>query len=162
MKREKFLWPLTAGHHEALMAAKEIQDSAERIRSDGAMGAWAALSNGAREFLKTRLVPHFSAEEKLVPYFVKHSAPGHPAAERMLADHRRLKLLLNKNSLDSMLLLAEGLQTHIQFEENELFPLLQETLTANDKKEALAELEKILSGFLSDSPKKEMNGGTLV
>ena len=144
MKREKFLWPLTAGHHEALMAAGEIRRCMEIIRNDGAMGAWAGLSEGARTFFQNSLEPHFKAEEAMVALFDRHAGADNPASQKMRSDHRALRSLFKKNSVDSLLLFAEGLEEHIRFEEEKLFPLLQSQLNNKEKQQVAALLEKKL------------------
>lgn len=144
MKREKFLWPLTAGHHEALLAAQEIRRCMESIRGDGAMGAWAGLSEGARSYFKNSLEPHFKAEEAMVDLFDRHAGALNPASQRMRADHQALRSLFKKNTVDSLLLFAEGLETHVHFEEDTLFPLLQLHLNNEEKMKVATILEKKL------------------
>ena len=144
MKREKFLWPLTAGHHEALLAAQEIRRCMESIRGDGAHGAWEGLSEGARSFFQNRLEPHFKAEEAMMALFDRHAGGQNPASQRMRSDHQKLRSLFKENSIDSLLLFAEGLETHIRFEEDNLFPLLQLHLNDEEKKKVAALLEKKL------------------
>jgi hypothetical protein len=148
MEREKFLRTLTAGHHEALLLCRELREEALKIRSDGAMGAWEALSSEVRRSLKERLLPHFLAEDKLVSTFAYLIGRAHPALERMTEDHRRLRALLHEGSLGSLLLFSRELEDHIQFEEAHLYPLFQETLNEAEKLEASQLLDRELAAGL--------------
>ena len=142
MKKEKFLWPLTAGHHEALMACGEIRRCMEIIKGDGAMGAWAGLSEGARTFFQNSLEPHFKAEEAIVDLFERRTGAENPASQKMRSDHQALRNLFKENSVDSLLLFADGLVDHIRFEEEKLFPLLQLHFTQKEKQQVASLLEK--------------------
>jgi hemerythrin-like domain-containing protein len=128
MIRPPSLEDLRADHQEALLACHEIRENAGHIRGDGAQGAWAALTERARGYLQKGLEHHLKEEERLLGVLVRRIGPGNPLVGRALADHRGIRGWVREGSLPSLLLLADGLENHIRFEETVLFPFMEEAL----------------------------------
>lgn len=138
MKRHPALIPLSHDHHDALSVARRLKRSADapepEIRIDAAR-AFIAFFDGET----TR---HFREEEELVFPLL---APEHPLVRRAVTDHARLRALVSMldRDVDSASVtgelvtrIATELETHIRFEERELFEAVQREVAA-------AELETV-------------------
>jgi hemerythrin-like domain-containing protein len=125
MKRHPALAPLSRDHHHALVLAQRLGRAGE---SDGADAAAAFLEHWIEE---ERL--HFRLEEEvLLPAFAAYGDPDHPAVVRTLLDHVRIRRDVERlaDGADPELLheLGGRLADHVRLEENELFPLIEQTL----------------------------------
>lgn len=152
MKREKFLWALTGGHHEGLVVSRTVQKIAASIEGDGAGKVLEKLPERIKGFFKNRLEPHFRAEEDLMETFGVHVGKKDADLQRLLSDHRRLRALVREGTLESFAVFAEKLGDHIRFEETQLFPRLEKTLTAAEKEAASILLEKTLAPVQDQEP----------
>lgn len=118
MKRSAYLQPLSREHHAALKLAK----ACERASVSGEL-----VGETCRRILDAfaiELEPHFLAEEhELLPL-----APA-ALAERMLADHARLRELAGslrqRGSPATLRDFGTCLAAHVRFEERELFPAIE-------------------------------------
>lgn len=137
MKRHDGLQPLSREHHPALVQAKRLRDftgDAEQARELGLafVGFWDA-----------EIAQHFRDEEELLIPLLAQRA-GDDAAEIMetLAQHVQLRravlelrrLLASDTAIGVPLLnaLGDGLKSHVRFEEDELFPFVEQTLLEDD------------------------------
>ncbi len=126
MKRHKSLHPLSRDHHHALVEARRLrraeneQEAAERFI----------------EFWQTSLQNHFREEEEiLLPLFAKFTQPDRAEIVETLSQHadirRRISEMidcLNRGAIidaASLKEMASALDSHIRFEENELFPAIE-------------------------------------
>jgi hemerythrin-like domain-containing protein len=151
MKREKFLWPLTGEHHEALMMCRTIRQAAETIQGDGAGSPLENLSAKVSQFFIEKLKPHFAAEERMAETLSARAEKNEDLLLRLSGDHKRLKNLAKNGSLEALVLFAEELEAHVRFEENIYFPLLESGLTEKEKQKAGEDLKQSLFSCSSQS-----------
>ncbi len=151
MKREKFLWPLTGEHHEALMMCRKIRQTIEIIHGDGAGSPLEKLSAQVIGFFEEKLKPHFAAEERIAETLAGHKGKTGESVIRLYGEHKRLKSLAGNGSLEALAAFAEELEAHIRFEENTFFPLLELDLTEKEKETAGLDLKESLFSCASKS-----------
>lgn len=130
MKRSLALIPLSHDHHQALFVAKLLRDApGSADRGESALSAFL-------EFWSSEGEKHFRVEEAvLVP---GAGLPEHVAVEelnRMRDEHVRIRGLVYALSGDAepeeLAELGQVLADHVRFEERELFPLIEESLNAD-------------------------------
>lgn len=139
MKRDKNLHPLSWDHHAALTSVvftrKHLKTGVGSER----------LQQVAREyavFYELGLLPHFRHEEEwLLPRYLRHVESDDPGVIRLLTDHVKLhRLILDlSQALESgrdlaapLAALTDLLESHVRFEERDLFPRVESTLTADE------------------------------
>lgn len=135
MKRHSALVSLSRDHHQSLVLAQRLRRATDDTFNDA-----------TRMFLthwKAEEQPHFCLEEEiLLPAYAEHGAPQHPAILRTLVEHlvirRGAVQLTVAPTLEVLHLIGVRLADHIAFEEHELFPLIEATLT-EDELRALGE-----------------------
>jgi hypothetical protein len=142
MKRDKNLHPLSWDHHAALTSVvftrKHIKNGADAERFRRISGEFAA-------FYENGLLPHFRHEEEwLVPRYLRHADASDKDIVRLLTDHVRLHRLIldlvdadesNGDLVAPLTALTDLLESHVRFEERELFPKIEATLTPNELKQ---------------------------
>jgi hemerythrin-like domain-containing protein len=133
MKRHKSLHPLSWDHHHGLAEARRLR-RAENTKE------------AARRFVRfwqRSLQNHFREEEEiLLPVFAKFTRSDRAEIVETLAQHveirRRVDELTDRLAIgaiinsDSLLEIASLLERHIRFEENELFPAIETTVTEEE------------------------------
>ena len=126
MKRNPLLQPLSREHHTALTLAKACERAA---KSNDEVQVSQTCQRAIRAF-SNQLEPHFQIEEiSLLPLL--HSKETQPLAERTLADHQQLRVLINalrQNDVEALNSFGKCLTAHVRFEERELFPVLESLL----------------------------------
>jgi hemerythrin-like domain-containing protein len=130
MKRSAILQPLSREHHTALSLAK----SCERAALSDDLAQIAQACQRAILAFSAELEPHFQIEEKSLLPLLK-SPETQALAQRTLADHERLRALLNGlQKTDSAALGSFGkcLNAHVRFEERELFAAFESLLEARE------------------------------
>lgn len=139
MKRDKNLHPLSWDHHAALTSVvftrKQIRSGAGRERQQQIAREYAV-------FYEIGLLPHFRHEEEwLLPRYFRHVEADDPGVIRLLTDHVKLhRLFLDlSQALDSgrelatpLTALTDLLESHVRFEERELFPRIESALTSDE------------------------------
>ncbi|HJS95037.1 MAG TPA: hemerythrin domain-containing protein [Solirubrobacteraceae bacterium] len=125
MKRHPALASLSRDHHHALVLAQRLRRAGEEDADDAAA---AFLEHWMEE---ERL--HFRLEEEvLLPAYAAYGDPDHPAVVRTLVDHVRIRRDVERLAVgvDAELLheIGRRLADHVRLEENELFPLVEQTL----------------------------------
>ena len=129
MKRHASLHPLSRDHHHGLVEARKLS-LAENDQRSLAVAAARFI-----QFWERELEQHFQQEEDvLLPMVAKYlvaDADKVSATLRQHAEIRRLVTALNAASqtdYNTILLaqLSAALREHIRFEENELFPLIEQ------------------------------------
>jgi hemerythrin-like domain-containing protein len=125
MKRHPALAPLSRDHHHALVLA-------QRLRRAGAADAGDAATAFLEHWMEEERL-HFRLEEEvLLPAYAAYGDPDHPAIVQTLIDHVRIRRDVGRlaESVDADLLHEIGgrLVDHVRLEENELFPLIEQTL----------------------------------
>jgi|SRR5579862_1113648 len=133
MKRHPALEPLSRDHHRALVLARELG----RASTENA----ASVARRYVEFLKGHELAHFALEETVLLPVLPEGAPGPRLAQRVHEDHAFLRQAMGRlgsSEADVGFLHAVGrrLREHVRMEERELFPCLEESLSA-------AELESV-------------------
>ena len=129
MKRSTALQPLSRDHHRALYTALKLR-RATAADADEAIDAF-------RSFWHDDGQRHFRIEEEiLLPGFV--AAGGDPRDARVaavLTDHIAIRALARQLDRaappDEPAELGERLAAHVRLEEDELFPLIEATLSAD-------------------------------
>lgn len=126
MKRSPTLQPLSREHHTALTLAK----ACERVALLGNQELVVETCQRVLQTYENQLQPHFLFEERSLLPLLK-SLETQPIVERTLADHHKLRVLLNglqQNDVAALGDFGKSLADHVRFEERELFPLLESLL----------------------------------
>jgi hemerythrin-like domain-containing protein len=127
MKRSEALKVLSHQHHQGLFAALQLK----RARKETAAEARRAFL----DFFEREGMRHFRAEEELLlPAYARHTEFDRPEIVRVLTEHVDLRrrgqdLEVGADPDPSALReLGELLESHIRFEERELFPMIEAAL----------------------------------
>jgi len=126
MKRAKFLWPLSQGHHHGLVGAKNIRERLKLNPGD------LLLAGEVRDFQAVDLEPHFKAEEELMDFLEKRWGPQDADLIRTRKDHDDLRTWAVSGKPTALALFAERLTEHIQYEEEILFARFEGALSAEE------------------------------
>lgn len=123
MKRAPFLQQLSREHHQALVLALRIAKAEDEATVS-------ALQASIPEFFRDHLAEHFAAEETgLLPALDKAGLLG--LVERTLEEHRQMRALVRRMEAGDTSAQADFgnlLRAHVQFEERELFPAVEQAL----------------------------------
>lgn len=131
VKRTEQLQPLSRQHHNGLLFCLLLQKGIKRK----------APLDQMQEFIQwfwfKDLEHHFELEEvHLMPLQKQYEVLNEPL-ERMLKEHYNLKDIINENSVnityEGVQQLRDKLEQHIRFEERELFPLIEETISEGQR-----------------------------
>lgn len=139
MRRDKNLHPLSWDHHAALTSVvftrKHIKNGVDADR----------LQQIAREFAdfyETGLLPHFRHEEEwLLPRYLRHADAYDANVVQLLTDHIKLHRLVlevadandsNRDLIAPLTALTDLLESHVRFEERELFPKIEAALSPEE------------------------------
>ena len=128
IKRHQAIVSFSKDHHFGLLLAWKIRQGLEKAVNAERISKYVVY------FFKADLEKHFKDEEQLLFCKLQESDSLRKRAE---ADHQSIYNLVNdidKNKNDTKLLsqLANELETHIRFEERELFNHLQNKITPED------------------------------
>lgn len=139
-RRHDALIPLTHDHHHVLAQARRLKEAS------GPAGN-TSRRNVAGDFVIFYLglaLRHFHEEEELFFAPLVDDDMAGPLVARAVADHLRLhaqvraiRRQLSGGEVDGLLLgsIAELLETHVRFEEKELFPLIESTMSDAELRE---------------------------
>lgn len=141
-RRDPSLIPLSHDHHHGLVRVFEIRQA---LRKGGDLPDQVRRT---RDFHRDHLVPHFRAEEEaLVPALRTAGADVEAALARLTDEHERLREMAA--ALDAgaerLAAFADLLESHIRFEERELFPLYQQRVDAAACRQVEAAIRRILN-----------------
>lgn len=137
IKRSIQLQPLSREHHDGLLFVWKIRQGLEkRISLEN-------LKEYAGWYWRHHIKPHFFQEEKiLIPYM----PVDHHLALQLKREHEYIRELILSIDREpdkyDFISLANLLESHIRFEERELFNYLEELLTAQQLEEVFEKLEK--------------------
>jgi hemerythrin-like domain-containing protein len=138
MKRNQNLIELSRDHHQGLLLGWKIKQGFKyQVPLD-------EIKKYIVYFAKEALFPHFEEEEKQV---LIHLEATNKFYQRTLSEHRKIRELIaeiqaKESSTEALFLnLADHIHDHIRFEERELFPYLETTLSD----EQLDEIGKLIS-----------------
>ena len=140
MKRDKNLINLSSEHHDGLVIALRIKKALEKPNNyqvviNYVLHLWDSLKN------------HFNQEEENFLQS-KNIDKENEFIKRMLNEHERFEELVNRLSSDNdtvkeaLTEFAELLNDHIRFEERELFPYVEQSLTEDELEQIGINLEK--------------------
>ncbi|MCL2344980.1 MAG: hemerythrin domain-containing protein [Desulfobulbus sp.] len=126
MKRSAALRQLSREHHTALSLALRIAKAAGQEAQNALLADIPAL-------FRNELEPHFQVEEHmLLPPLAQLGETA--LVERTLAEHAQLRALaaaIEAGEVSALTPFGALLQTHVRFEERELFAVAEERLYAS-------------------------------
>ncbi len=122
MQRIEPLRRLSSEHHAGLVIARRARELA-RNAPDAREAAWADL----RQRFADELEPHFKLEERGLLPALRAAGEG-VLVERTLAEHLRMRAMIDAGGPEDLAAFAEALAHHIRFEEKELFETAQRVL----------------------------------
>ncbi len=134
MKRHSALIPLSHDHHHGLSEARRLRNA-----SNDDDGTRQASVERFLRFYSDETVGHFRLEEeRVLPLLTDCGDPAESLVIRTLLEHQRIRSMAARleaahatGDADRFLMrqLAELLERHIRFEERELFPYLEQTIS---------------------------------
>ena len=137
MKRDEHLHPLGWDHHAALTSVVFVRKHLDRGAD---LDTLERIAGQFRTFHAEALVPHFRHEEEwLLPLLFDHVPEDDSMIIRTLVDHvalHRLVKCLDDAEADvehltaALRALTDRLESHVRFEERELFPRVEQLLSA--------------------------------
>lgn len=140
MKRSAALAPLSRDHHHALVIASAMTRASEATARSAAMLF--------ADFILDHEVRHFALEESLLLPALPPGDRTRVLTERVLADHtrlreaaRQLRLASSEPGTELVRSLGARLRAHVQLEERELFPYLEDSLDSPSLDRIGAQLE---------------------
>lgn len=141
-RRDPSLIPLSHDHHHALVRVFEIRQ---------ALRGGEDLSDQlhrTREFYRDHLIPHFRAEEEVVvPALRGATTQAEAFLERLSTEHRSLHAMAAGLDDDTagFAAFADLLESHIRFEERELFPFYQANVAPEVRIAVEVDVRRILN-----------------
>jgi hemerythrin-like domain-containing protein len=136
LKRSPELQPLSREHHDGLLFAWKIRRGLHNNTSIDQLRSYVGW------YWKNHIRPHFYQEEKIL----FPCMPEHEFMARMKKEHDLIRELVIAIDLDTeridFIRLADLIEKHIRFEERELFPSLQTTLSPKELTAIEEQLEK--------------------
>ena len=149
MKRNKILLELSRDHHHGLLLGWKIKQGLKRnVALD-------TIADYVVYFSQKALFPHFDEEESQVLAFLYTNDEYYRRTKTEHDEIRNLVASIDQNVLaDEILLLdlAEKLEAHIRFEEREMFPYIENTLSP----EQLEQMGKLIADqhqpYIEDYP----------
>lgn len=149
MKRNQNLIELSRDHHQGLLLGWKIkQGFKHQVPLDD-------LRKYIIYFAKEALFPHFEEEENQVLVYLR---PDNEYYLRTLAEHREIRELIseiqtNELSTEALFLnLADKMHAHIRFEERELFPYLETTLSGEQLDEMGLLINSVHHPYIENYP----------
>jgi hemerythrin-like domain-containing protein len=137
LKRSQQLAPLSREHHDGLLFAWKIKQGIEN------KATLEAMRNYTLWFWRHHIKPHFFQEEKIL---LPNMPADHPLAVRLQEDHDQIRELILGLDAEAdkrtLTILCDLLNTHIRFEERELFAYLEKILTPEQLDDIFTQLEK--------------------
>lgn len=137
IKRSIQLQPLSREHHDGLLFVWKIREGLKNHTSIE------KLKDFTSWFWRNHIRPHFFQEEKIL---IPAIPEGHLLAHQLKQEHnfiRELIITIDKDTdLHDFTRLANLLETHIRFEERELFQYLEQHLSKEQLEDIFAKLEQ--------------------
>ena len=128
MKRSAALAGLSRDHHEALSVALRLR-RAERATASEAITRFA-------EYFARRGSEHFDLEESILGPVILELDNGQALYRRLADEHARLRDLgatvEDGATIELLHELGAELEAHVRFEERELFPLIEASLSEDE------------------------------
>ncbi|MDA8067910.1 hemerythrin domain-containing protein [Conexibacter sp. DBS9H8] len=140
MKRSAALAPLSRDHHHALVVASALTRAGEGTCYSSAMLF--------ADFIADHEARHFALEESLLLPTLPPGERARLLAERMRADHEHLRETAGalrqgrlQPTVELTASLGARLRAHVQLEERELFPYIEQSLDAASLEQLGMQLE---------------------
>jgi hemerythrin-like domain-containing protein len=131
IKRSEELQPLSRQHHNGLLFCLLLQKGIKK------QADLEVMKEFIQSFWYKDLHHHFNLEENYLIPLTNHYPGLQNGLERMVNEHYELKNIINENSLnisyESIEELRRNLDSHIRFEERELFPLIEQTISEQQR-----------------------------
>lgn len=131
IKRSEELQPLSRQHHNGLLFCLLLHKGLKKNADLGVMQQFIEW------FWYKDLQPHFELEERFLVPLQQEYYLLDPALRRMVDEHYELKNIINEISLNASLQSIEELraklEAHIRYEERELFPSIEETISPQQR-----------------------------
>ncbi len=149
-KRHPTLIPLSQDHHHALALALRCRKHALGQVNPGNPKALREQAEEVKDFFHKNLWRHFEAEEKvLFPLMVSLSLDSKAMVAKLASEHEMVRkevaALEGESQLAKTLFnLGDLLEHHVRTEERELFPLFEQTVSAEQAEKARLEIQTIL------------------
>jgi hemerythrin-like domain-containing protein len=129
MLRDKNLIPLSHQHQHALALCVRIERASPILQGD--VSAW---EMEVKHLFETEIEVHFRAEEEIVFPAAEKFDELRPLVHDLISEHSLLRTMFAQAKTGAMspkdiLLLAQGLSTHIRKEERQLFERMQQLLS---------------------------------
>ena len=133
--RSSQLVPLSDEHRDGILFVKRIREGIGKVPTD-------QLVDYTRWFWKNHIKPHFYQEERILLPFMPAE---HIYAKRLKEEHAYIRDLILSLDHDadnqSFVALCNLLDTHIVFEEKQVFTYLEENLTEVELNDIYKQLE---------------------
>jgi hemerythrin-like domain-containing protein len=131
LKRSEELQPLSRQHHNGLLFCLLLQKGLKKAADPDVMKEF------IQNFWYKDLQHHFELEERFLDP-LKNKYPGlKEQLNRMVQEHYDLKNIINEIALSpsykSINELTGRLDAHVRFEERMLFPLIEQTITEEER-----------------------------
>lgn len=137
IKRSVHLQPLSREHHDGLLFVWKIRQGLSNHTNIEKLKEFTGW------FWRNHIKPHFFQEEKILLPFLPAS---HPMSLQLKNEHdyiRELILTIDREAdRYDFIRLVNLIETHIRFEERELFQYLEQHLSEKDMMEIYEQLEK--------------------
>lgn len=131
IKRSEELQPLSRQHHNGLLFCLLLQKGIKK------QADLEVMKEFIQSFWYKDLHHHFDLEEIYLTPLSNHYAGLKDGLDRMMKEHYEIKNIINENSINisyrSIDELRAQLNVHIRFEEKELFPLIEQTITEQQR-----------------------------
>lgn len=123
IKRSEQLAPLSRDHHDGLLFAWKIRQGLKNNTTPEAIMSY------VHWYWNNHLQLHFSQEEHLL---LTHLSESDEMAQRLKSEHQRVRELVSGSASVSLLSeLADKVTDHIRFEERQLFPYIEQTISTD-------------------------------
>lgn len=128
MKRNENLIELSRDHHHGLLLGWKIRRGIENETDRKLIGRYVWY------FSQHSLFPHFEEEEQDVLRFLPKDDSYH---QKVVEDHQQIRAMVRsitsseEPDAEPLLELAKLLDSHIRYEERQLFPYLEQTLSGD-------------------------------
>jgi hemerythrin-like domain-containing protein len=127
IKRSEQLIPFSREHHDALLFIWKIRQG---LKNGTPIST---ISDYIKWFWQNHLAEHFDQEEKLL---LPHLHKTNNLANQLLMEHNLIRSIINKEfNKDSISEFADILDNHVRFEERQLFPHIEQTVSLEDLNE---------------------------
>ena len=148
MKRNVNLIELSRDHHFGLLLGWKVKQGLNHQVETQEIASYCIY------FADNALLPHFEQEEQHLLGFLEE---GDRMRERTLSEHEEIREAITKirnGSNDSSTLtgLASLIESHIRFEERELFPYMENSLNPNQLEEIGRLIEHSHETYLENYP----------